>query len=316
MEEVGGLRVFITGSAGGVGAILAELCLAQGWQVLGFDIRDGGACETRIGNILDEAQLRQAIAAFQPDRVVHLAGLLGAAAEDGPGINLNNSGFINTAFAARELDVSRMVFASSKAVYAPIEGRYASPTLDPLPETYPVLMRNGYSATKLFQEGMAAVFRERDGMDIASIRFGTYYGPSKNPKGPRVPGLMASGLIGAAMSGGPVVLESGGDQRMDLTYVVDGARAVVALCAAPKLNHSIYHAGSGKLVTLGDLGREIAPVFPGVKVSIGGGLDPVGGGEYCLYDNSRIHADTGYEPRFDLAAGLADFVRRATAAER
>jgi UDP-glucose 4-epimerase len=113
-------------------------------------------------------------------------------------------------------------------------------------------------------------------------------------------------MIEGAVDGVPVRVARGGDERDDIIYNLDIAAGLVQAALQPELGHSVYHFGSGRLITLADLVAAIRSVVPGADIEVGGGLDymGLGMGNYCLMDISRARADLGFTPH-----SLEDWVR-------
>jgi len=70
-------RVFITGGSGFIGTNLIESLLEQGCEVCNYDpqppLQPAHRPHHQVGDILDASSLRQSVAAFQPDNLIHLA---------------------------------------------------------------------------------------------------------------------------------------------------------------------------------------------------------------------------------------------------
>lgn len=126
------------------------------------------------------------------------------------------------------------------------------------------------------------------------------------------PRAIAGDLVRDMAAGRDVHIRRGGEQKFDLIYVKDVARAIACALQAPDPAARIYNVGSGHLVTLVDVAavaRRVMPESPSA-VHIGPGLDPMqlGWANYGLLDTTQARTELGFVPRYDLQAGITDYV--------
>ena len=115
-------RVLVTGGSGFIGTNLIDSFLADGWEVLSFDMEDvrdpRHARLLRRGDIRDRDALTKVLCDFRPDQVVHLAARCDL---DGPTLadyDANTTGVQNMIDAIRAAgSVQRVVFASTRYVH-------------------------------------------------------------------------------------------------------------------------------------------------------------------------------------------------------
>jgi dTDP-L-rhamnose 4-epimerase len=304
-----------------------------------------------VGDVRDRSTVDGALRDGPFDAVCHQAAMvgLGVDVQDLPayaGCNDLGTAVLLAAMAAA--GVHRLVLASSMVVYG--EGRYTCAAhglvapgprrpsdLDggrfeppcphcgrPLapglvPEDAATDPRNGYAATKLAQEHLAACWARSVGGTVAALRYHNVYGPGM-PRDTPYAGVAA--LFRSALERGepPRVFVDGG-QRRDFVHVSDVAAANLAALGwtarAPAGTVRAFNVGSGRPHTVGDMAAALAAAY--------GGPAPVVTGEYRLgdvrhvtADSGRIRAELGWTPRADFAAGMAAFATaplRAPAAE-
>jgi nucleoside-diphosphate-sugar epimerase len=114
-------RILITGGSGFIGTNLVEFCLRRGDEVLNLDLRPPSnpaqAHAARPVDILDGARLKEAVHAYRPEYIFHLAArtdLEGKRIED---YAANTVGVSNLIAAASGVpSIERVVFASSMYV--------------------------------------------------------------------------------------------------------------------------------------------------------------------------------------------------------
>ncbi len=152
------LRIAVTGGAGFIGSHTCVLLLEAGHQVLILDsfvnaeddvperIAAIAGAEPEVAklDILDAASLARAFRAFQPQAVIHFAGLkaVGEAMEDPLAYyHANVTGGLTLFREMAEITCNRLVFSSSATVYG-------DPREVPIPEDHPLSPTNPYGQTK------------------------------------------------------------------------------------------------------------------------------------------------------------------------
>lgn len=160
------MKVFLTGGAGYIGShILVEL-LARGWDAAVYDNFSNSSPEALdrvsrlsnrsfarfIGDIRDQDRLRAALMEFQPDAVIHLAGLkaVGESVEN-PLLyfDVNVQGSVSLLQAMEATGVSHLVFSSSATVYG-------APKYLPQDESHPIAPTNPYGRSKAIVEDITS----------------------------------------------------------------------------------------------------------------------------------------------------------------
>lgn len=313
------MRIVVLGGLGVNGSWLTRRLLHEGHEVLILDDREdyslvpelAGEVEIVLGNILDQDGLVEAFKKHRCDTVAHLAALMPAACVENPGLGLrvNAYGTVCVLEAARLADVRRVVFTSSKSVYALLEGVYGFPTYEPVSEEYPRVppaFDRAYGSSKVFSEEAGLAFFERYGLEFLALRFATIYGVGKDVRHGSI--AVHGGMIERAMRGETTRIAQGGDERDDMLYVKDVAQAVAKACTAATWSH-FYNIGTGYGSLLSDLADAVREIYPEADIEIGPGRDYMGyPGTYGVMDISRARRELGYEPEFDLRAGVRDYV--------
>ena len=313
--------VLVTGSSGAVGTRVCEQLIAEGRTVVGYDRRppdesmEGpGTLIPVDGDVLDDEALAATIARYAVDSVVHAAAILPAERTRlSDVVSVNVAGTAAVAEASAAAGVTRLVFTSTKGVYADFVGDYGHPTFEPIDEGYPLIdvenTHTLYNATKLAAEYCLVKMSDITGLQVAVLRFATMYGPKRERHGTR---SIAGDIVKNMAAGEDVHIGHGGDQRFDLIYVKDVARSIVAALRAERVDLRFYNIGSGRLVSLLDVAaaaRQVLPDSPS-KVHIGPGLDPMqlGWPNYGVFDISRAQDELGFTPAYDLLSGVTDYV--------
>ena len=277
------MGVLITGGMGVLGSMVTEELVGRGERVVLYARHFDrsllapevlGAVEFVRGDVLDLPNVVHAIQRHRTERILHLAALLIGECQENPylGFRVNAGGAVNVYEAARMTDVGRVVYTSSKSVYGAVAPPYGHPTYAPLPEEGPKNPVRVYDVTKLAGEQMGLNYATTFGLDLLILRFASTFGPGKLVR--HGPVSWHSRLVENAMAGSPGRLPQ------------------------------------GEASTMRQFADAIRRVIPGAVLEVGPGLDYYGGGipYYSVYDITRARTELGFQPRFDLEAGVRDYI--------
>src|SRR2546428_330657 len=149
------MRVFVTGGAGYIGSVVAEVLLARGHAVSVYDDLSGGhrdavpdGARLLEGDLLDRARLDAALREARPEAVVHMAALCQVGesmVNPAAYYRVNLLGGLTLLDAMRAAGMTRLVFSSTAAVYG-------EPAKQPIQEDDPTAPSNPYGETKLALE--------------------------------------------------------------------------------------------------------------------------------------------------------------------
>lgn len=196
------MRILITGGAGYIGSHTLVEVLGAGHEAHVFDnlVNASPVALARVrqlanrafgftrGDIRDRRAVAETIAAFQPEAVIHFAGLkaVGESVADPLGyFDTNVAGTLTLLRALEGSSCRRFVFSSSATVYG-------DPGSLPIEETHPRRPGNPYGRSKLQVEEMLADLAASDpSWSIALLR---YFNPA---------GAHPSGWIGEDPAGTP-----------------------------------------------------------------------------------------------------------------
>lgn len=168
------MTILLTGGAGYIGSIIAELLVEEGQQVVVYDNLSKGhrkalppGTQLVVGDLADGDKLRCTLQSYEVDAVIHLAArsLVGESYADPQSYYRENvaAGLILLQ-AMREAGVSKMVFSSTAAVYG-------EPREIPITEEHPELPTNPYGETKLAFERALRWYGEAYGLQYCSLRY-------------------------------------------------------------------------------------------------------------------------------------------------
>ncbi len=261
------MHVLITGGAGFIGSHTAGCLLDEGHRVTVLDNLSSGKRENLptssdlrlvVGDINDAEAVADAISGC--DRVLHLAAQVSVAAsveEPVPSCRDNILGFVNILDHARRNGISRMVYASSAAVYG-------QPAELPLNEASPTAPSSPYGLEKLLNDQYARLATDLYSMCMLGMRYFNVYGPKQDPSSPY------SGVISLFVDrlrrGEELNVHGDGGQTRDFVYVGDVARInAAALAGDIEGVMNVGTGNSGTLMELIEVLGEIAGITPKVN---------------------------------------------------
>jgi UDP-glucose 4-epimerase len=235
--------------------------------------------------------------------VVHLAAAPLSHGSSLENLEENVLAFFTVARAARQWAVSRVVQASTIGVYG---GVTASVYREDLP--LPVSSQHALQAYKKGAEIFATAIAATEGLQIASVRIGAIWGPLGRERSPffAAPQLIHAAAHRDAKPLNPLPFAEDG---IDMLYAADCGRAIAALQTARALNYQTYNVGSGHVTTNREVADAIVRAVDGPAPILADGRSPGAPAADAYLDTGRLHADTGFEPRHDLDAAVADYVQ-------
>jgi nucleoside-diphosphate-sugar epimerase len=214
---------------------------------------------------------------------------------------VNVGGTVNVLEAARAAAVSRVVLACSCAAYGDGPEQPKHENLVPRP-------MSPYAAQKIASELYAQTYTRAYGLPCVALRFFNVYGPRQDPKSEyaaAIPRFTTRLLAGQR----PIVFGDGLQTR-DFVHVEDVVRANLLAAVSEKAAGEVINIGSGRSASLLDLIATLKQVIgeSAARVEIEYQAPRPGDLRESSADISRARALLGYEPRLQLAEGLADVV--------
>jgi UDP-glucuronate 4-epimerase len=321
--------VLVTGSAGFIGAHVAQAWLDEGWRVVGLDAfteyydptlkRDRARrlaahenyieVEDRIerpGALLDLFQT------YRPEIVIHLAAQAGVRYSiEAPRsyVEANLCGTFELLEAARAHPPRHMLMASTSSVYG-------ANTDMPYAETDKAdSQMSFYAATKKATEAMAQSYAHLYRLPVTMFRFFTVYGPWGRPD------MALFKFVKAILEGRSIDVYNHGQMKRDFTYIDDLVTSVRLLADAvpsepggafdslsPVAPFRIVNIGKSEPDTLDAFISEIEAALGRKAVRNLMDMQP-GDVPATWSDTTLLRALTGQAPATPLSAGVPAFVR-------
>ncbi len=335
--------ILVTGGTGNIGAWVTRRLVSEGCYVIVYDLRpdltylSDLADRTVIvaGDVTDFNKLDATIKQHGVQRIIHLAKYLGPRCEQNPrrAVEVNVLGSVTVLDAARLNGIKRVVFSSSKSVYAQITGKHSFPEFVPITEDWPKFDRVEktyipfYTTTNKMVEYFGIRMAIKYDLEFITVRFGQVWGPGKIAAQVKyqdqeaqtlTPAFVASKMIDDAIAGRPTYLSEGGSPRDsdDIVYNKDAAQGVVRACLSDTVkfdaNHREYHFGSGRALNLNDFAAAARIHFPGLRIQVDNktvATQKHRAGNSSILDITRARQELGYEPEYaDPKTAVADYV--------
>ncbi|WP_138494509.1 NAD-dependent epimerase/dehydratase family protein [Paenibacillus pinistramenti] len=300
------MKIIVTGGAGFIGLHTVELLLEQRHEVvivdnLGEGTRTFPGAKAALYPIdIGSEHLADIFAAERPDAVIHLAAQVSVQRSlENPSADARHNivGTVNLLKQCADYGVSKLVFASSAAVYGnaamlPIhEGEGAEPL-------------SFYGASKKMAEHYIRLFSERYGLNYTILRYANVYGMRQNTRGES--GAAAS-FVKQLLEGGRPHINGSGEQTRDFIYVKDVAAANAAALAHGDCE--TLNIGSGRRTSVNELFRLVSRICgreeltPEYRPALPGDIQD------SLLDNRRALRTLPWEPAYSLLDGLTETIR-------
>lgn len=331
------MRVFCTGAAGFIGSHFCDLLLAEGHEVMGYDIlvpqvHGGEGLQARksgdvppwpaymdprvqqwVGDVGNTVEVVRALRQFQPDVVVHLAAYVGVGQSwsypaaylyGGPVItaSLYEAIRVYNAEVSDALGVQRVFVAGSMSSYGegPVVGGQSCPVIeDDLLDP-----RNPYALSKATAEQTALMLGVQMKIPTVVGRFFNVLG-SRQALGNPYTGVVATWSAALLAGSAPVVFEDG-EQSRDFVHVSDVARAIWRILEAGEPGE-VYNVGRGERVRILDVAKGLCARS---NAATGGDVQPrlpglirAGDIRHCYADASKLRS-LGWAPLVTLDEAL------------
>lgn len=317
----------ITGVAGFIGSNLLEGLLNLGQHVIGLDnFRTGKRqnlqeVHTSVtpkawsrfcfieGDITNPADCLAAMEGV--DYVLHQAaiGSVPLSIENPSEANrINVSGFIKIFEAAKNLQVSRVVYASSSAVYG-------TATDMPLTENNIGEPLSPYAVNKHVNELYANTFARNYSLESVGLRYFNVFGKRQDPNGTYA--AVIPQWIEKLLAGKPCQINGDGETSRDFVHIDNVVQAnILAATTSQENTNQVYNVGNGSRTSLNELYKHIhdgcalclSEQWSNAKIKPIYADFRAGDVRHSQADISKATEQLGYNPRVKVAEGLEETI--------
>ncbi len=307
-------RILVTGALGQIGSELvpalrehygAERVVASDLRIMPLRPSVEGAYEH-----LDCTQLQQILEVIRRHdigAVYHLAALLSAVAEEKPHAawSINMGGLYNVLEAARQYRC-QVFFPSSIGAFGPSTPRERAPQVTiQRPTTI-------YGVTKVAGELLCDYYAGRFGVDSRGLRLPGLISYVALPGGGTTD--YAVEMFYQALRYRHYTCFLRPDTRLDMMYMPDAIRAMIALMQADAawLRYRNAYNVTAMSITPAELADEIRKHVPtfAIDYQVDHVRQSIADSWPCSLDDGAAREDWGFSPRFDVATMTADMLAR------
>lgn len=145
------------------------------------------------------------------------------------------------------------VFLSSSMVY----GNFLAPEVS---EEHPLNSIGIYGALKVAGERMVIAYQQVFDLPYTIVRPSALYGPRCISR------RVSQVFIENALEGRPIVIEGGGEERLDFTYIEDLVQGICLVLDRPESRNEVFNLTYGSARAIGDVVELLQAQFPDLDV--------------------------------------------------
>lgn len=292
-----GLDNFSTGSVDNLYEVKQEVTTQQ-WA--NFHFNEGDICELKTCEEVCSGV----------DIVLHQAALgsVPRSIRDPIATNQTNiNGFLNMLVAARNMKVSRLVYAASSSTYGDHQA---------LPKREDVIGKplSPYAVTKFVNELYADVFAKNYNVNTIGLRYFNVFGKRQNPNGAYA--AVIPKWISALKNGEQVIINGDGETSRDFCFVENAIQAniLAATTSDDEALNQVYNVAVGDRTSLMELFAIIRDATH-EEMQIDTELIPSflpfrqGDVKHSQADISKAHRLLNYSPEFKIKDGISETVK-------
>ncbi len=216
-------------------------------------------------------------------------------------IKANVVGSLNIVDVAKENNVKKVIFSSTREVYGEVDTGTKFITEDNFGTFNPLDARSCYPESKRMAENVFKSASIQYGVDFCVVRIAHSYGPGMILSDGRV---MAD-FVGNAVNGEDIELLSDGEAVRSFCYVADAVLGMLFVLLYGKSEEAYNIANESEEIKIYELAKKIAKIADGIKVTR---VLPKDASVYCAYARVGLSTEKlqklGWKLHFDLDYGL------------
>lgn len=307
INELNGVRVFVSGGAGVIGSVLVPMLEVAGAQVLVGDLKPRpdhfGPGVSYIQGDLTALTLPE-LQSFAPQAFIHLAATFERSTET---IGFWGENFHHNVLLSHHLmtlarlcpDLRRVVFASSYLIYDPVLYQFDSDQEQPfsLNEAHPISPRNLTGMAKLAHEVELRFLAEFDDYPFTSVCARIFRGYGLNSRD------VISRWVRALLRGEAISVYRA-EGLFDYIYCKDSAEGLIRLMMAGQAK-GITNLGTGRSRRVQDVVNALRNHFPEAVINHEDSNIPC---EASQADITRLRSLINWAPQYTLEEAIAEIV--------
>jgi len=291
-NQLSGKKILVTGASGFIGSHLCQRLIAEDVELHAIS-RNSHADETGHihwwkGDVADIATVRTLCNSIKPDVIYHLASHVMGAPDLKhvlPSFHSNLQTTINLLTVAAEIECSRIVLTGSLAEPEIGDSKAGVPS-------------SPYAASKFASSTYARMFHTLYRLPVVILRVFMVYGPAQKDLSKLIPYVTLSLLQEKV----PKI--TSGERLIDWIYVEDVVEGFIAAVQTPNIEGQTIDLGSGKLVSIRDIVRQVVDLM-GAKVEpLFGALPDRPIEPTRVADINNTESKLAWKPSFSLKDGL------------
>ena len=246
------------------------------------------------------------------DYIFHAAGSCSAEAIKRNPVGImkaNTIGTINVLEFAREKEVTKVIFPSTREIYGKVEG------IDNISESDmgvldPLNSRNCYPESKRVAETLFRSYADQYGVKFNILRIAHTYGPGMEI---RNDGRVMADFIGAVVDNKNIVLNSDGTAIRAFCYITDALEGIMHVMFKAESGEAFNLANETEPYMIRDVAQMLVDLYPekGLKVEFANASDEVKKG-YLGYKITKLNTSKleslGWKPQIKLKKGMKNTV--------
>jgi UDP-glucose 4-epimerase len=258
-------KALITGGAGFIGSHLAELLLAEDWEVFALDdlstgnerniehLKDHDDFHLVVDSILSQSIVSELV--NKCDAVYHLAAAVGVRliVEQPVHTMVTNVQGTETVLEYCARFGRRVLVASSSEVYG--DHREERPLAEDDRRVYgPTTEKRWlYADSKAMDEHLAFAWHQERDLDSVVVRLFNTVGPRQSGQY----GMVIPNFVARALAGEPLEIHGDGTQTRSFCHVADTIQALCGLMGRRELSGAVFNVGATKRVTILELAERV-----------------------------------------------------------
>ena len=258
-------KALITGGAGFIGSHLAELLLAEGWEVWALDDLSTGSLDNVehlrerprfhlvVDSVLSPAVVNELV--HKCDVVYHLAAAVGVRLIVEQPVHTIVTNLEGTEVVLDHCSRfgKRVLVASTSEVYG--DPRTEEPFREDDRRVYgPTTQKRWlYADSKAMDEYLALAYHQERDLDCVIVRLFNTVGPRQSGQY----GMVIPNFVQGALAGTPLEIHGNGSQTRTFCHVQDTVRALTGLVESPAADGQIYNVGSPDRLSILELAHRV-----------------------------------------------------------